>query len=73
MYGTNNIKFVIARQEKEVYHYKNTKEKLHRTNAAVWYNKLCQQLQLTPINIYFAIFIRFTFNRVSIIKNTTRS
>ena len=48
MYGTNNIKFVTDRQTKEVYQYKNTKEKLHRTNAAIWYNKLCWQLQLTP-------------------------
>jgi hypothetical protein len=48
MYGENNIKFVIARQAKEVYQYKNIKEKLHRTNAAIWYNKLCRQLQLTP-------------------------
>jgi hypothetical protein len=32
--------FVIARQAKEVYQYKNTQEKLHRTNAAIWYNKL---------------------------------
>jgi hypothetical protein len=40
MYGENNIKFVVARQAKDVYQYKNIKEKLHRTNAAIWYNKL---------------------------------
>jgi hypothetical protein len=40
MYGENNIKFVIARQAKDVYQYKNIKEKLHRTSAAIWYNKL---------------------------------
>jgi hypothetical protein len=44
MYSTNNIKIVIARPAKEVYQYKNTKDKLHRTNAAIWYNKLCRQI-----------------------------
>jgi hypothetical protein len=48
MYGTSNVKFTIARQAKEVYQYKNIKEKLHRTNAAIWYIKSCRQLQLTP-------------------------
>jgi hypothetical protein len=46
--SSSGTRFVIARQAKGVYQYKNTKEKLHRTNAAVWYNKLCWQLQLTP-------------------------
>ena len=48
IYGENNIKFVVARQAKDVYQYKNITEKLHRTNAAIWHNKLCRQLQLTP-------------------------
>ena len=48
MYGADNILFVVARQAKDVYQYKNIKEKLHRTNAAIWYNKLCRQIQLTP-------------------------
>jgi outer membrane receptor for ferrienterochelin and colicin len=47
MYGADNIQFVVARQAKDVYQYKNIKEKLHRTNEATWNNKLCQQLQLT--------------------------
>jgi hypothetical protein len=40
MYGKNNIKFINARQAKEISQYKNTKEKLHKTNAAIWYNKI---------------------------------
>jgi hypothetical protein len=27
---------------------KNTKEKLRKTNAAIWYNKLCRENQLAP-------------------------
>jgi hypothetical protein len=32
----------------DVYQYENIKEKLHRTNAAIWCNKSCRQLQFTP-------------------------
>jgi hypothetical protein len=45
MYGMNNIKFINARQAKEIYQYKNIKEKLHKTNAAIWYNKICKLQQ----------------------------
>src|SRR5215475_9541 len=53
MYGTTNIKFIDAKQAKEIDQYKNTKRKLYRTNAAIWYNKTCRQKKLTPsyINI----------------------
>jgi hypothetical protein len=44
----NNITFVVARQAKDVYQYKNIKEKLHITNVTIWHNKLCRQLHLTP-------------------------
>ena len=33
---------------KETYHYRNTTEKLYKTNAAIWYNKICRKKQLTP-------------------------
>jgi hypothetical protein len=54
MYGTMNIKFNDAKQAIEVFQYKNTKRKLYRTNAAIWYNKTCRQKKLTPayINIH---------------------
>jgi hypothetical protein len=48
MYGTMNIKFIEAKQAKEVFQYKNTKRKLYRTNAAICYNKTCRQKKLTP-------------------------
>jgi len=37
----NNVKFSDAQQAKIFNLYKNTKDKLLRTNAAFWYNKLC--------------------------------
>jgi hypothetical protein len=48
MHGVNNIKFINARQAKEIHQYKNVTVKLHKMNAAIWYNKMCKQLQLTP-------------------------
>jgi len=42
MYGTMNLKFINAKQAGEVYEYRNTKQKLHRTIAAIWYNKACR-------------------------------
>jgi hypothetical protein len=35
--------------------YKNTKEKLHRTNATIWFNKLCRSYHLKPNYIKITI------------------
>ena len=42
-----------ALQAKSYYRYKNTKLKLLKTNAAIWYNKMCITKQIKPnyINI----------------------
>ena len=39
MHGTTNIKFIDAQQAKLAYQYKNTKRKLYKTNAAIWYKE----------------------------------
>jgi len=39
---------VNVKQAKEIYQYRNIKEKLHSTNAAIWYNKICREKQLAP-------------------------
>jgi hypothetical protein len=36
-------------------HMRNTKEKLHKTNAAIWFNKMCKYKQLTPKYIVIKI------------------
>ena len=52
MHGTMKIKFIEAKQAKEIYQYKNTKSKLYRTNAAIWSKKkTCRQKQLIPTYI----------------------
>jgi len=39
---------VNAKQAKETYQYRNTKRKLYKTKAAIWYNKICGEKRLTP-------------------------
>jgi hypothetical protein len=47
IHGHTNVKFVNAKQAKETHQYRNTKEKLYKTNAAIWYNKIRREKQLT--------------------------
>ena len=44
MHGQKNIKLCNAEQAKRVYQYKNIKIKLHKNNAAIWYNKISSPL-----------------------------
>jgi len=52
MHG-ETLKFVNAQQAKPYNFYKNTKLKLLKTNASIWFNKICRDRQLKPryINI----------------------
>jgi len=44
MHGPLIVKFGNAQQLKHTYQYKNTKEKLCKTNAAIWCNKMCRKI-----------------------------
>jgi hypothetical protein len=44
----DHVKFINAQQAKAVHLYKNTKEKLLKTIAAVWFNKMCRLNHFTP-------------------------
>jgi hypothetical protein len=46
MHGNINVKFVSAKQVKEICQYRNTREKLYKTNVATGYNKVCREKQL---------------------------
>jgi hypothetical protein len=41
----NNITLANYQQSRAVYTHTDTKEKLHKTNAAIWFNE-------NPINVY---------------------
>jgi hypothetical protein len=56
MHGEYNIKFSVAQQAKLVYNFQQLKEKIHKTNASIWFNKVCRAEQLVPK------YIRITVN-----------
>jgi hypothetical protein len=39
MHGQKTIKLCNAERAKQIYQYKNTKIKLYKNNAAIWYKK----------------------------------
>jgi hypothetical protein len=47
MHG-ETMKFINAQQARPYNNFKNTKLKLLKTNAAIWYNKICRDKQLKP-------------------------
>jgi hypothetical protein len=55
MHGEYNVKFVNAQQAKVIQNYRRIKEKLHRTNASIWFNKTCRAEHLTPKYIHITV------------------
>jgi hypothetical protein len=53
MHGLTNPKFISANQAGVIHAYRNVKRKLHKTMAAIWFNKTCRDKELRPnyINI----------------------
>jgi hypothetical protein len=49
------VKLIVAQQPKPLYHYQNIKEKLHKTNASIWFNKICKTEHLTPNYIHITV------------------
>jgi len=52
MHGVS-MKFIEAQQAKFCNTYKNTRLKLLKTNAALWFNKMCRLKHLKPNYIHF--------------------
>ena len=42
MHGLPNLKICLAKQAKQIFHYKKIKIKLYKNNAAIWFNKTCR-------------------------------
>lgn len=42
MLGMRNLKCANTEQTTAAYNYKNTKEELYKTNAGIWFNKICK-------------------------------
>jgi hypothetical protein len=62
MHGTTNLKFINAKQAGDTYVYKNIKQKLHKTIAAIWFNKTCREKDLKP---------NYKTNKPTTAENTT--
>ena len=55
MHGGYNVKFINAQQAECTYNYRNVKEKLHKTNASIWFNEICKNEQLSPKYIHITV------------------
>jgi hypothetical protein len=44
----DSIKFAIAQRPKAVLNFKNKKEKLYKTNLAMWFYNICEIERRTP-------------------------
>jgi len=55
MHGTTNIKCIKAKQAKVIYQFNNIKNKLYKTNATIWYNKIYRLRRLRPAYINIRI------------------
>jgi len=60
MHGHTYIKFACAKQAKDAHAYKNTKRRVYKTTAAIWFNKTCK------INFFIAsswyIFLTYIYD-----------
>ena len=65
MHGQPSVKICTAEQAKNIHQYKNNKLKLHKTNAAIWYNKSCRMKGLTPKYISINVSGNNTIHSVS--------
>jgi hypothetical protein len=63
----NHLKLINAQKTKIIHAYENTKQKLHRTNAAIWFNKVCRSNNLIPsyIKITINTHIKLCYNTVN--------
>jgi hypothetical protein len=55
MHDEYNVKIVKAQKARPIYEYRNIKEKLHKTNASIWFNKICKIGHLTPNYIHITV------------------
>jgi division protein CdvB (Snf7/Vps24/ESCRT-III family) len=46
MHCEANIKFISAQQARSIYNFRNIKDKLQKTIAYIWFNKICKAEQL---------------------------
>lgn len=55
MHGKQYFKIIDAQQAKRIHQNKNIKHELIKTNAAIWFNKICRTQQLCPKYIHLKV------------------
>jgi sucrose-6-phosphate hydrolase SacC (GH32 family) len=60
------MKLHNAEQTKPIYQYKNTKIKLYKNNAAIWYNKTCRARQITPTYANIKMKVQSALNQCTV-------
>jgi len=55
MHGHRHLKLANAQQAREIFQFKTNRQLLHKTTAAIWFNKTCRAKQLTPTYISIKI------------------
>jgi hypothetical protein len=53
--NTEHTKLINGQQAKSTYAYKATKQKLHKTKAAIWFDKMPRLNHLTPRYIHITV------------------
>ena len=48
MQGKTTQSLQMPNRHKEIYTFRNTKRKIYKTNAAIWFNKICRERKITP-------------------------
>jgi hypothetical protein len=74
MLGMRNLKFANTQQATAPHDYKNTKEKFYKTNAAIWFNKICKIVFNTWIVMLgMCSFVLVDFMRMAVWCQTFKS
>jgi len=53
--NTGHIKLINGQQAKSTHVYKSTKQKIHKTKAAIWFDKMPRLNHLTPRYIHITV------------------
>ena len=70
MHGKTTIKIIDAQQAKLRNNHKNTRLKLLKTNAAIWFNKMCRIKQLNSAFVGKNSFVLIKMHgKTTILKN----
>jgi hypothetical protein len=63
----NTVKIVDAQLAKNVHHYRNVKEKLYKTIASIWFNKMCSTYLPSPNYVHVKAIKTYTCRSLDVV------